>query len=110
MTHQCGGALREIQNLGRSISTRAIDKIISMKNSTFAIHTKYDMYRFINARAAAANFWQARPPQWRPHQGRAAVAAAAFYFAKSRQGLSLGGLASRGSPERNMIRIARLLT
>ena len=50
-------------------------------------------------RAAAANFWQARLPQWWPHQGRAAVAAAAFYFAKSRQGLGLGGLASRGGPD-----------
>ena len=72
--------------------------------------TKYDMYRFINARAAVANFWQARTPQWQPHQGRAAVAAAAFYFAKSRQGLGRGGLASRGGPERNLILIVRLLT
>ena len=35
-------------------------------------------------RAAMANFWQARLPQWRPHQQRAP---AAFYTAKSRQGL-----------------------
>ena len=41
-------------------------------------------------RAAMANFWQARAPQWR--------AATAFYSAKSKQGLGLGGLASRGGP------------
>ena len=46
-------------------------------------------------RDATANFCQARPPQWRA----AAAAAAAFYSAKSRQGLGLGGLASRGGPE-----------
>ena len=45
-----------------------------------------------------ANCWQARPPQWRPHQRHAAPAAAAFYSVKSRQGLGLGGLASRGGP------------
>ena len=39
-----------------------------------------------------ANFLQAWPP-------RAATAAAAFYSANSRQGLGLGGLASRGGPE-----------
>ena len=49
-------------------------------------------------KAATANFWQARPPQWRPHQRRVASAAAIFYSAKSRQGLALGGLASRGVP------------
>jgi hypothetical protein len=41
-----------------------------------------------------AMFWQARPSEWQPHQQRAA---AAFYSAKSRQGL--GGLASRGGLE-----------
>jgi hypothetical protein len=48
-------------------------------------------------RTATANFWQSRPP----HQRRAAAAAAAttdFYSAKCRQGLGLGGLASRGGP------------
>ena len=45
-------------------------------------------------RTAMAIFWQARPPQWRPHQQRAAT----FYSAKSRQGLGLGGLATRGGP------------
>ena len=39
------------------------------------------------------------PPQWRPHHLRAAAAAATFYFEKFRQGLGLGGLASRGGPE-----------
>ena len=51
------------------------------------------------SRAATANFLQARPPQWQPHQRRAAAAGAAFYSTKSRQGLGLGGLASRGGPE-----------
>ena len=39
--------------------------------------------------------------QCQPHQRHASVAATAatFYFAKSRQGLGLGGLASRGDPE-----------
>ena len=45
-----------------------------------------------------ANFWQAGPPQWRPHQ-QCAIAAAAFYSAKSRQGLGLGGLASQTGPD-----------
>ena len=47
-------------------------------------------------RAAMADFWQARPPKWCPHPWCAT--AAMFYFAKSRQDLGLGGLASRGSP------------
>ena len=42
--------------------------------------------------------WHARPPQWRPHQQRAAAASATFYSAKSRQGLGHWGIASRGSP------------
>jgi len=46
-----------------------------------------------------ANCWQARPPQWQPHQRHAAPVTAAFYSIKSRQGLGLGGLASRGGPE-----------
>ena len=49
----------------------------------------------VNDRAATANFWQARHPQWRSNQGRAytaVVAAASFYTAKSRQ----GGLVSHG--------------
>ena len=50
-------------------------------------------------RAATANFWQARPPQWQPHQWGTAAAATAFYYAKFRQDLGLGGLASRGGPE-----------
>ena len=41
-------------------------------------------------RVTTANFWQAGPPQWRPHQ-QCAIAAAAFYSAKSRQGQGLGG-------------------
>ena len=50
-------------------------------------------------RAASTNFWQARPPQWPSHHRRTA---AVFYSAKSRQGLGLGGLASRGGPENNI--------
>ena len=50
-------------------------------------------------RAATAIFWQARPPQCQPHQRHASDAAAAFYSAKSRQGLGLGGLASRSGPD-----------
>ena len=38
------------------------------------------------------------PPQWWPNLQRVAAAAAAFYSAKSREGLGLGGLASRGGP------------
>ena len=38
-----------------------------------------------------AIFWQARPPQWRPHQR---CAAATFYSAKSNQ-----DLASHSGPE-----------
>ena len=53
-------------------------------------------------RAATANFWQARPSQGRPHQYCATTAAAAFYSAKSRQGLGLWGLASHGGPEYNI--------
>ena len=44
-------------------------------------------------------FWQARPPQCQPHQRYASVAAVTFYYAKSRQGLGLGGLAGRGGPD-----------
>jgi hypothetical protein len=44
---------------------------------------------------ATTNFWQARPPHWRPHQR---LAIPAVYSAKSRQGLGLGGLAGLGSP------------
>ena len=40
----------------------------------------------LDYRAATANFW------------RGTTAAAAFYSSKSRQGLGLGGLASRGGP------------
>ena len=36
--------------------------------------------RFRKCRLAMANFWQARPPQWRPHEQ-----CAAFYSAKSGQ-------------------------
>ena len=50
------------------------------------------------ARAVTANFWQARPPQWQPHQWH--NAAAAFYYAKFRQDLDIGGLSSRGGPTR----------
>ena len=50
----------------------------------------------IDTRAATANFWQARLLQWGPHQQRAVAAGAAFYSAKSRQGLGLGVLASLG--------------
>ena len=51
-------------------------------------------------KAAIANYWQARPPQWQPHQQCAATATATATFssAKSRQGLGLGGLASRVGP------------
>ena len=49
-------------------------------------------------RAATANFCQARAPQLWPHQRCAAPATTAFYSAKSRQGLGLGGLASCGGP------------
>ena len=45
-------------------------------------------------RSVTAIFWQARLPQRPPHQRHVA----AFYSAKSRPGLSLGGLASRGGP------------
>ena len=47
-------------------------------------------------RAATANFWHVRQPQWRPHQWRATSAAPTFYPSKSRQGLGLGGLTSHG--------------
>ena len=57
-----------------------------------------------------AIFWQARPPQWGPHQRRAAAATAVFYSAKSRQGLGLGGLASRGSPVESGINLALRLS
>ena len=43
-------------------------------------------------RTTTANFWRARPPQWWPH----GVPITAFYSAKSKQGLGLGGLASHG--------------
>ena len=38
-------------------------------------------------RDATVNYWQAKPPQWRAD-------AAAFYAAKSRQGLGLGALSA----------------
>ena len=49
-------------------------------------------------RAATANFWLARLPQRHPNHQRAAAAVIMFYSAKSRQGLGLGSLASRGGP------------
>ena len=55
-------------------------------------------------------FWQARPPQCQTHQRHASVAAAAFYSAKSRQGLGLGGLASRGGPENYPLEVQMKLT
>ena len=45
------------------------------------------------------DFWQARPPQWSQQQRHGAAAAPIFYFAKFRQGLGLGGLASLGGPD-----------
>ena len=69
---------------------------ISAKQTTGA--KIYELTVRIYCRAATANFWQARPSQWLPHQRRAAVATAIFYSAKSRQGLGLGGLASHGDP------------
>ena len=63
-----------------------------------SIPTSTDMYLLFLYRADTAIFLQARPPQWRPHQQCAASAALAFYSAKSRQGLGLGGLASCGGP------------
>ena len=53
-------------------------------------------------RAATTNLQQTRPPQWRSQHQRHA---AAFYSAKSRQGLGLGGLASRGVPGSTIILI-----
>ena len=47
----------------------------------------------IHDRAATADFWQTRPYTW-----ATATAATMFYFAKSRQDLRLGRLASRGGP------------
>ena len=44
-------------------------------------------------KAATANFWQARPPQWWPDQQHATDPAAIFCSAKSRQVLGIG---SRG--------------
>ena len=45
-------------------------------------------------------FLAGKAATWWPHERRrAADAAAAFYSAKSRQGLGLGGLASRGGPD-----------
>jgi hypothetical protein len=38
------------------------------------------------------DFWQARPPQWRPHHWCVAAAIATLYSAKSRQDCSLAGL------------------
>ena len=55
------------------------------------VHGAKHMY----SRAAMANFWQTRPPQWRPHQWRAAPT---FHSAKSKQGLGLWGLANCGDP------------
>ena len=50
-------------------------------------------------RATTTDFWQARPPQWQPyHRHAAATAADTFYNPKSRQDLSLGGLACRDGP------------
>ena len=51
----------------------------------------YESISSLKIRAAMANCWQARPPQWQPHQRHAAPATAAFYSVKSRQGLGLGG-------------------
>ena len=49
-------------------------------------------------RAARPNFWQARPPQWQPHQRGVATAAVAFNSAKSRQCLGLGALPAMAAP------------
>ena len=48
--------------------------------------------------AATVDFWQARPPQWRPNHGSAAVAGVAFYSAKSSQDRGLADLTSQGGP------------
>ena len=63
--------------------------------SPFFMH---NMLSTTGVRAATANFWQARPSQWRPNQRRAVTATAAFYSAKFRQGLGLGALAIGGGP------------
>ena len=82
--------------------------IKSYVNSHFNYHACFDFITLAQlkqflcnlflSRAARAIFFQAKPPQWQPHQRRAATAAATFYSAKYRQGLGLVGLASRGSP------------
>ena len=51
-----------------------------------------------NYRAAKAHFRQARPPKWRSHKQCATATATAFYSAKSKQGLGVGGHAY-GGPE-----------
>ena len=43
-------------------------------------------------RAATADFWQARPPEQRPHPQHAPATATAFYSTKSRQGQGHGVL------------------
>ena len=58
----------------------------------------------ISYRAVTDYFWCARTPHWRPHHLRATAAAGAFYSVKSRQELGLGGLASRGGPDLNMVK------
>ena len=56
----------------------------------------FDFQSFFGA--ATVDLWQTRPPKWRPHHWHAANTAAELYLSKSRQGLGLGGLASRGGP------------
>jgi hypothetical protein len=61
--------------------------------STFAIFTNQD---FDIIRAAMANFWQKRPPQWQSHNQYATTPVPAFYSSKSRQDLALGASIKEG--------------
>ena len=71
----------------------ARSKSSSLTNSNYFFFPSSMEYIY---RAATGNFWQAKLPKWRPPQW---CVAAAFYSAKSRQGLGLGGLASHGGPD-----------
>ena len=78
------------QNIEKKIIVKIFLKISRVGSGlrVESIPTSTDMYLLFLYRVDTANFLQARPPQWRPHQQRAAAAALAFYSTKSWQGLA----------------------
>ena len=71
--------LNRWQNVKSYNKIKFKDEFVKIENQVF--------WLFVNeTRNSTIDYWQTRPPKWRPHHGHAAAAAATFYLPKSRQG------------------------